>query len=236
MAKTKTAAVAYLRTSSAQNVGEDKDSANQRLAIAGFAQRAGYTLVDEFSDPGVSGADPIAERPGFGELLDRIEGNAVRVVLVEDASRFARDLITQELGILALIKRGARVLTANGDDLTDDSDSARKMMRQVAGAFAEYEKARIVAKLKAARVRKREATGGKVEGRKSHAELHPEVVALARKLRRTRRGGKQPSLRDISAELAKLGHFNANGVPYAAKSVAGMLEPMRRRPLLRAAP
>jgi DNA invertase Pin-like site-specific DNA recombinase len=236
MPKIKTAAVAYLRTSSAQNVGEDKDSAKrQRLAIAGYAGRAGYDLIDEFSDPGVSGADPIAERPGFSELLDRIEGNGVRVVLVEDASRFARDLITQELGILALIKRGVRVLTANGDNLTDDSDPARKMMRQVAGAFAEYEKARIVAKLKAARVRKREATGRKVEGRKSHAELRPEVVALARELRRKPRGGKRPSLRDISAELARRGYFNENDVPYAAKSVAGMLEPARR-PLLRVVP
>jgi DNA invertase Pin-like site-specific DNA recombinase len=79
----------------------------------------------------------IARRsPGFGELLDRIEGNGVRIVIVEDASRFARDLITQELGILALIKRGVRVLTANGDDLTDDSDPARKMMRQVAIVLA----------------------------------------------------------------------------------------------------
>jgi DNA invertase Pin-like site-specific DNA recombinase len=229
MPKTKTAAVAYLRTSSAQNVGEDKDSAKrQRLAIAGYAGRAGFDLVGEFSDPGVSGADPIAERPGFSELLDRIESNGVRVVIVEDASRFARDLITQELGILALIKRGVRVQTANGDDLTDDSDPARKMMRQVAGAFAEYEKARIVAKLKAARVRKREATGGKVEGRKSHTEMHPEIVALARELRRKPRSGPRPSLRAISAELAQRGHLNANGAPYAAKSVASMLEPTRR--------
>lgn len=97
------------------------------------------------------------------------------------------------------------------------------MMRQVAGAFAEYEKARIVAKLKAARVRKREATGGKVEGLKLLAEPHPEVCVLARELRRKPRGRKRPSLRDVSAELAARGHFNANGVPYAAKSVNAML-------------
>ena len=71
---------------------------------------------------GVSGADPIAERPGFAKLLDRIEGNGVRIVIVEDASRFARELMTQELGIIALMQRGVRVLTANGDDLTDSSD------------------------------------------------------------------------------------------------------------------
>ena len=48
--------------------------------------------------------------------------------------------MTQELGILALIKRGVRVLTASGDDLTDSSDPSRVMMRRVAGAFAQYEK------------------------------------------------------------------------------------------------
>jgi DNA invertase Pin-like site-specific DNA recombinase len=91
----------------------------------------------------------------------------VRTVIVEDASRFARELVTQELGIIALIKRGVRVLTASGDDLTDSSDPSRKMMRQIAGSFAEYEKARLVAKLKAARERKRAASPSrKCEGRK----------------------------------------------------------------------
>jgi hypothetical protein len=45
-----TAAVAYLRTSSAANVGADKDSdRRQREAIAAFASRAGYELVGEFT-------------------------------------------------------------------------------------------------------------------------------------------------------------------------------------------
>jgi hypothetical protein len=50
------------------------------------------------------------------------------------------------------------------------------MMRQVAGALMEYEKARLVAKLRGARERKRNRTGEKVGGRKSHADLWPEVV------------------------------------------------------------
>jgi DNA invertase Pin-like site-specific DNA recombinase len=145
-----------LRTSSAANVGADKDSdKRQREAIAAFAYRAGFVLVGEYYDAAVSGADPIETRPGFAELLNRIEDDGVRIVIVEDASRFARELVTQELGILTLIKRGMRVLTANGDDLTDSSDPSRKMMRQIAGSFHEYEKARLVAKLKAARDRKR---------------------------------------------------------------------------------
>src|SRR5437016_739137 len=141
-------AVAYIRTSSAANVGADKDSEKrQRAAIESFAKNAAFSLAGEFTDAAVSGADPIESRAGFAALLDQIEGNGVRTVIVEDASRFARELITQELGILALINRGVRVLTANGDDLTDNSDPSRTMMRQIAGAFHQYEKARLVAKL-----------------------------------------------------------------------------------------
>jgi DNA invertase Pin-like site-specific DNA recombinase len=213
-------AVAYIRTSSAANVGPDKDSdKRQRAAIEGFAKRTGFAVIGEFSDPGVSGADPIETRPGFSALLDRIETNGVRTVIVEDASRFARELVTQELGIIALIKRGVRVLTSNGDDLTDSSDPSRKMMRQIAGSFAEYEKARLVAKLKAARERRR----AKCEGRKRWAEINPELVREAKRLRRRSPKGQQRSLREIAAELAELGFLNERGVMFSAASVASIL-------------
>src|SRR3712207_428505 len=216
-------AFAYLRTSSAANVGADKDSeTRQRTAIEAFARRAGFAVVATFYDGAVSGEDQRETRPGFSALLDRIEGNGVRTVIVEDATRFARDLITQELGILALVGRGVRVLTASGDDLTETNDPFKVAMRQIAGAFAQLEKARLVSKLKGARDRKRGA-GVKVEGRRSYAELVPEAVELARKLRRSRRKGGQRTLREISDELAQAGHLTRHGKPYAAAAVAKMI-------------
>jgi DNA invertase Pin-like site-specific DNA recombinase len=211
-------AVGYLRTSSAANVGADKDSERrQRLAIERFAKASGFAVVDWFNDPAVSGADPIEARPGFSALLDRIEGNGVKTVIVEDASRFARDLITQELGILALIRRGMTVITTSGDVLTDSSDPSRTMMRQIAGSFAQYEKARLVAKLKAARDRKRAETG-KCGGRKTYAESKPETVALAKQLQ-----AAGLSYRKISAELFAKGHATSQGRPYVASAVQAML-------------
>jgi DNA invertase Pin-like site-specific DNA recombinase len=211
-------AVAYLRTSSAANVGQDKDSERrQRLAIERFAKHAGFAIVEWFYDPAVSGADPIESRPGFAALLNRVNGNGVRVVLVEDASRFARDLMAQELGIGVLVKLGMRVLTANGDDLTVTDDAMKVAMRQIAGAFAQLEKARLVAKLRVARERKREKAG-KCEGRKSYAEAKPEMVKLACKL-----AGQRLSLRKISAELAGQGHVTAKGLPFSASAVKAML-------------
>lgn len=222
MAKELKKAVAYIRTSSAANVGVDKDSApRQQRAIAGFAKRAGFELVAEFNDEAVSGTDAIEARPGFAALLDRIEGNGVRVVIVEDASRFARHVLTQELGLIALQQRGVKVFTANGDDLTETDDPSKVMMRQVAAAFSQFEKARLVSKLAAARKRKREVTG-KCEGRKGHDELRPDVVQLAKKLRRKSKAG-QMSLRAIAAKLADEGHFNENGAAYNPKSIATML-------------
>jgi DNA invertase Pin-like site-specific DNA recombinase len=222
--KNKLPAIAYLRTSSAANVGADKDSEKrQRQAVEGFAKRAGYDLVGEFYDAAVSGADAIETRAGFAALLDRIEGNGVRTVIVEDASRFARELMAQELGITLLISRDVRLLTAAGDDLTASEDPTRKMMRQIAGAFAEYEKSRLVGKLKHARDRKRQDEG-KCEGRKSHAELRPAVVVEAKRLHRASpKTGERRSLRKIAAELAAMGHLNERGAPYSAKSVRAML-------------
>ena len=108
-----------------------------------------------------------------------------------------------------------RILTANGDDLTDSSDPSRKIMRQIAGSFAEYEKARLVAKLRAARERRRAATG-KCEGRKAWAEINPELVREAKRLRRRSPKGHQRSLREVAAELAKLGFLNERRSQFSA--------------------
>jgi len=234
-ARSQVPAIAYLRTSSAANVGPDKDSdKRQREAISAYACLAGLELVGEYYDAAVSGADPIDTRPGFRALLDRIVGNGVRTVIVEDASRFARTLMVQEAGIATLAGIGVRVLTSRGDDLTDSDDEMRVAMRQIAGVFSQLEKTRLVKKLAAARARRRTA-GQKVEGRKSFAEmaaaaaekgdLRPmDALTMARRLRRANpKSGERRSLRDIAAQLAKAGHLSSTGQPYSAKSVRAML-------------
>jgi hypothetical protein len=96
------------------------------------------------------------------------------------------------------------------------------MMRQIAGAFHQYEKARLVAKLRTARQRKREKVG-KVEGRKSWIELRPDLVADAKRLRRRSPKGHQRSLREVAAELAKAGYLNERGRVFSPSSIKAML-------------
>ena len=211
-------AISYLRTSSATNTGPDKDSdKRQRAAIAAFAKAHGYVIVGEFYDQAVSGADAIAERPGFKAMLDRIAGNGVRCILVESPDRFARDLTVQLTGHDFLKSLGIALIPTTAPDYFTEDTATAVLVRQVLGAIAQFEKTSLVAKLKAARDRKKAVTG-KCGGRRSYAEAKPDTVALARKLRERRM-----SLRKIAAELAKQGHLTVNGKPYVVSAVQAML-------------
>lgn len=219
MAKQRKPAFAYLRTSSATNAGPDKDSdKRQRAAIAAFAKARGYEIAAEFYDAAISGADPIGERPGFKAMLDRIAGNGIRCIIVESPDRFARDLTVQLTGHDFLKKLGVSLIPATAPDFFTEETPTAVLVRQVLGAIAQFEKTSLVAKLKAARDRKRIATG-KCGGRKSYAEVRPETVALAKELQRE----KRMSLRKIAAALAAKGHVTPKGNQYSASAVQAML-------------
>lgn len=227
MAKEMRKAVAYLRTSSAANVGADKDSDKRQLAaINAFANANGFEVVGVYYDAAVSGADPVTERPGFMDMLARVVSNGAKTILVESPDRFARDLAVQLAGHDMLKDMGIALIPATAPDFFTADTPTAVLVRQVLGAIAQFDKASTVAKLAAARKRRREVTG-KCEGRKSHAELRPEVVKLVKQLRHVGAGRKPkggvPSLRAVAAKLAAAGHMNERGQPYNPKSIAAML-------------
>ncbi|MCP4305495.1 MAG: recombinase family protein [bacterium] len=160
--------------------------------------------------------------PGFMEMLRRVAANGARTIIVGSPDRFARDLTVQLTGHDMLKDQDIALVPASAPDFFTEDTPTAVLVRQVLGAIAQFEKATIVAKLAAARKRKREATG-KCEGRKPLAELQPDAVALARRLRRRKPKGGQMSLRAISAELAAQGHLNERGQPFNPKSIATML-------------
>jgi DNA invertase Pin-like site-specific DNA recombinase len=217
-------AVAYLRTSSRTNVGADKDSDKRQLAaIEVYARMAGYEVIETFYDAAVSGADPVGDRPGFAEMLEALLANGARTILVESPDRFARDLMVQLAGHDMLKAKGITLVAASAPMFFVEDTPTAILVRQVLGAVAEFEKTTLVAKLAAARRRKRVATGEKVEGRKSHVEARPEAVNLVKALRRKKPKGRRLSLRAISAELAARGLLNECGRPFNPKSIAAML-------------
>jgi DNA invertase Pin-like site-specific DNA recombinase len=206
-------AFAYFRTSSAPNVGEDKESVpRQRAAVEAFAKSHRIEIAQEFHDAAVRGADPITERKGFAEMLKAIAGNGVRAILVENASRFARDLIVRETGFRFLQGLGVELIAVDSPDAFLDDTPTAVLVRQVLGAVAQFEKANLVAKLAAARERT-----GRHGGQKSMAKLNPRAVEVARSM-----GGK--TLRAIAASLAEQGLLSRNGTPFQPNVVARMLK------------
>jgi DNA invertase Pin-like site-specific DNA recombinase len=217
-------AFGYMRTSSASNVGQGKDSEpRQRKAIESYAKAAGFEIVDWFYDAAVKGADPVTERRGFSQMLERIAGNGVRTILCESPDRFARDLIVQLTGHDHLKALGVTLIPTSAPNHFTEETPTAVMVRQILGAIAQFDKATMIAKLKAARDRKRQATGGKVEGRRSHTERDPEMVKLARQLHRPDPNKRPISLRKVSAALAERGYVTPNGTTFSASSVASML-------------
>ncbi len=97
-----------------------------------------------------------------------------------------------------------------------------KLIRQIFGAFNEFQRDELVSRLSVARERKRAISGkltvsgkGKCEGGKSLKEMNPEVAKNARRLyRRNPVSGKRRSLREVSRVLQGMVWQKENGTPY----------------------
>lgn len=222
-------AYGYLRVSSQGQV-DGHGLQRQREAIEQYAAANGYSVQEVFTDEGVSGT--LDDRPGLGSLMHRIEVNGVCVVIIEKLDRLARDLVVQEHIIADMHRHGVKLISvAEGPDLASD-DPSRKMIRQIMGAVAEYDKNMIVLKLRAARAAKR-AKQGKCEGAKGYGETDPtEAAAIKRvkQLRRKRKGrAHRMSPRKIAEVMNIEGHPTRFGGPWTADTIKGILYPRKRR-------
>lgn len=79
----------------------------------------------------MSGADPIDTRPGFAAMLKRIEGNGVRSIIVETATRFARDLTVQLTGHDYLKGLGVTLIPTTAPDFFTEDTPTAVLVRQV---------------------------------------------------------------------------------------------------------
>lgn len=197
----------------------DKDSlGRQQAAVRSWAAARGFEIVHEYYDAAVSGADAVDSRPGFRDMLTYMLGNGARTIIVETASRFARDLIVQETGYRMLKDRGIELVAADSPEFVPDTPTS-KFIRQVLGAVSELEKTMLVEKLRGARDRKSRELGERVEGGKAWKALrNPQAIAAARAAKE-----RGLSLRSIAAELADAGMLTASGKVYGAQSIKRML-------------
>jgi DNA invertase Pin-like site-specific DNA recombinase len=170
-------AFAYLRVSGKAQI-EGDGFTRQLEAIRRYAAEHEIKIVRVYREEGVSGTKDLENRPAFVELMTALHSNGTKLVLVEKLDRLARDLMVQETIIGDLRKNGFELISVMEPDLLQD-DPSRKLMRQVFGAIAEYEKTMIVLKLRGARARAR-SKNGRCEGRKPFGYFEGEADAVAR--------------------------------------------------------
>ena len=227
-------AVSYYRTSSMKNVGEDKDShKRQKVACESYAKRNGLEVLNTFYDAGVSGKVSALDRPDFKRMIVWCKDNDVSTILIEKADRFAREVVGQEIAYKSLSEMGFDILSASGEVKFDD-DIHSSLMRQIMGAWSEYERKNIAMRLIVARQRKAKENKdkgyltvegiGKCAGRKSYNESNEELVRQAKRLaRKNPLTKKKRSLRTISNILFELGYKTANDTSFSATQIKRMV-------------
>lgn len=176
----------YIRVSGRGQVGGEGPD-RQRESISAFCQNKAQ-LIGEFFEAGVSGTVEGMDRPKFSEMIEAIEcrrlnGEEIAGIVVERLDRLARDLMIQEMLLSECRKRAISVYSADNDwsDISSDAgDPTRKLIRQVMGALAEWEKSQTVLKLRKARQAVKRKTG-RCEGRKPYG-VTPEEQAILKVL------------------------------------------------------
>lgn len=171
-------AYGYLRVSSPGQARDDRDGfVRQKSAISVWAKKNDAKIAGWFQEP-AKGTTNIVDRPAFAAMMEKILGNGVRAVVVEKLDRLARDLMLQESVIADFHRRGLTLISTSEPDLASD-DPSRVAMRQMMGVFSQYERATLVFKMRAARLRIR-ATGVRCEGRKPYGTRSGEREIIER--------------------------------------------------------
>lgn len=173
--------LAYYRVSS-----DSQAIDSQRAALLAQAGPEGF--AKEFTDEGVSGAVPAAQRPGFAALLAYArEGDTIHVYAID---RVGRDALDVQATVRALLTRGVAV-EVHG--LGTIARGVGELILAVLAQVADMERGRInertasgravaQASLKATgRTHKGKASMGRALGRVAAGQVDPQAVAAWRK-------------------------------------------------------
>jgi DNA invertase Pin-like site-specific DNA recombinase len=146
---TKRAAL-YLRVST------DKQTvANQREALTAIATQRGWQIVSEYNDAGISGAKGRDGRPGLDKALKDATRARYNVLMVWAIDRLGRSL--QDLLATMQTLEAVKVDLFIDRRALDNTTPTGKLMFQMCGAFAEFERAMIVQRVNAGLARAHKA-------------------------------------------------------------------------------
>ena len=129
-------AAIYVRVSTDKQTVE-----NQLRELRQIAERRGWQIVEEYHDAGISGAKGRDQRPGLDRMLKDASKRRFDVVMAWAIDRLGRSLIDL-LGTIQGLE-AANVDLFLEQQAIDTTTPAGKLMFQVTGAFAEFERSMI---------------------------------------------------------------------------------------------
>ena len=130
-------AAIYARVSSEKQEREHTIG-SQLEALRVYAAKNGMDIVEEFTDEGYSGAR--LDRPALDRMRDLAERRSFEVLLTYCTDRLARKFVLQALILEELERFGVKTIFLEGGAA---DDPLSKLMHQITGAVAEFERAKI---------------------------------------------------------------------------------------------
>jgi DNA invertase Pin-like site-specific DNA recombinase len=170
-------AFAYLRVSGKGQL-KGNGFTRQPEAIELYAEANDIEIVQTFEEEGISGKTDLENRPALADLISSLDVAGTKLVLMERLDRLARLLTVQESILQDLKRKRFDLVSVTESDLCSD-DPTRTLMRQVLGAFSEYERSIIVLKLRGARQRMRSKVD-RCEGRKPYGRTPADRETIQR--------------------------------------------------------
>lgn len=188
----------YTRVSTAQQIDGDGHPRQEAACYDFIDAKGAWEVVRTFNEQ-TSGTVEAMDRKILSECIE-LCGAAfdVHTIVVERADRIARDLIVSELFFRECARRGIEVYSADsGEELVNsDADPSRKLIRQVLGALAQWEKSSTAKKLLAGRKRTKELTGFPCGGKPVFGTKPEQVKWVWRILRMHRDGQSTAGIRN----------------------------------------
>lgn len=126
-------AALYLRVST-----DNQTVDNQRLALEQVVKQRGWSIVETYADHGISGAKSRDQRPGFNQLCRDATRGHFDVVMAWSVDRLGRSL--QDLVAFLNELRDLRVDLFLHKQGMDTTTSGGRMLFQMCGVFAEFER------------------------------------------------------------------------------------------------
>ena len=154
--------------------GNGQDVGLQLEELRRVATQRGWVIVKEYIDEGISGA--VEERPGLAAMMEAVRAAEIDLVIVWKLDRLGRslqhllrvmdDLTAAGVGFVAVRDAGIDTTTAQG-----------RLLLQLLGAFAEFERAMIKERVIAG-VRRAQASGKHCGRPVVEIDLRPAIAML----------------------------------------------------------